>query len=268
MTSLPQIDLSEKRALVTGGSKGMGLGIARALLDCGARVAIVSNEPASLDAAQKELAAGGQLLPIVADVTQGDQMRRAVEDAVAAFGGLTTLVNSAGIQRYGTITDTPENVWDDVMNVNVKGIFWAAKYAIPEIAAQGGGAVINLASVQAFASQSNVAAYTASKGAILALTRAMALDHAGAGVRVNTICPASIDTPMLRWAADLWKGDNTAEATIEAWGKGHPVGRVGRVDEVAAVAAFLASDLCPFMTGADIKIDGGVLSKLGIILPE
>jgi NAD(P)-dependent dehydrogenase (short-subunit alcohol dehydrogenase family) len=128
--------------------------------------------------------------------------------------------------------------------------------------------VINIASVQAYASQNNVAAYTASKGAIVALTRAMALDHADAKIRVNAICPASIDTPMLRWAADLMKGDNTAEATIDAWGKGHPIGRVGTIEEVAALANFLASDLCPFMTGADLKLDGGVLAKLGIILPE
>ena len=177
-------------------------------------------------------------------------------------------MNSAGIQRYGTIADTPEETWDEVMSVNLKGVYWASRYAIPHIEAAGSGAVINLASVQAFASQSNVAAYTASKGAILALTRAMALDHADAGIRVNAICPAAIDTPMLRWAADLWKGDNTAEATIDAWGKGHPVGRVGSIEEVATVAAFLASDLCPFMTGADIKVDGGLLSKLGVILPE
>ena len=96
----------------------------------------------------------------------------------------------------------------------------------------------------------------------------MALDHADAGIRVNAICPAEIDTRMLRWAAELWKGENTAEATIANWGKGHPVGRVGSSAEVAAVAAFLASDLCPFMTGTDIKVDGGVLSKLGITLPE
>ncbi|NRA86941.1 MAG: SDR family oxidoreductase, partial [Rhizobiales bacterium] len=178
------------------------------------------------------------------------------------------LVNSAGIQRYGTVVDTDEETWDDVMNINLKGIFLAAKYAIPEMEKRGGGSVINMASVQAYASQNNVAAYTASKGAIVALTRAMALDHAEAKIRVNAICPAAIDTPMLRSAADLWKGDNSAQETIDAWGKGHPIGRVGHVEEVAALANFLASDLCPFMTGADLKLDGGVLSKLGIILPE
>ena len=246
----------------------MGFGIARAFLACKATVAICSNEPESLAQAQTELDAGDNLMAIEADVSLGDNVENAIARTVDQFGGLNVLVNSAGIQRYGTITDTPEETWDEVMSVNLKGIYWASRFAIPHIEEAGGGAVINLASVQAFASQSNVAAYTASKGAILALTRAMALDHADAGIRVNAICPAAIDTPMLRWAAELWKGDDTAEATIASWGKGHPAGRVGSIGEVAAVAAFLASDLCPFMTGADIKVDGGVLSKLGIILPE
>ena len=113
-----------------------------------------------------------------------------------------------------------------------------------------------------------MAAYTASKGAINALVRAMALDHAPDNITVNAVCPASIDTPMLRWAADLWKGDSTAEKTLEAWGKGHPIGRVGKASEVADLVAFLASDKARFITGADMKIDGGALSKLGIVLPE
>lgn len=268
MANPSKVDLSGKVAFVTGGSKGMGFGIARAFLACGAKVAVCSNEPASLKTAQAELDGGDALLALEADVAVGTEVKRAIEATASRFGGLNILANSAGIQRYGTITDTPEETWDEVMAVNVKGIYWSSRHAIPHMEKAGGGAVINIASVQAYASQSNVAAYTASKGAILALTRAMALDHAAAGIRVNAICPASVDTPMLRWAAELWKGDGSAEETLAAWGKGHPVGRVGRIEEVAAAAAFLASDLCPFMTGADIKIDGGVLSKLGIILPE
>lgn len=263
-----QIDLSGKTAFITGGSKGMGFGIARAFLACGARVAICSNDPASLGEAETALSGGPNVLAVSADVSKGGEVDGAISATVETFGRLDILVNSAGVQRYGTIVDTPEHVWDEVMAVNLKGIYWASHFAIPHIERLGGGAIINLASVQAFASQTNVAAYTASKGAILALTRAMALDHAVAGIRVNAICPAAIDTPMLRWAADLWKGDATQEETVANWGLGHPVGRVGRTDEVASVAAFLASDLCPFMTGADIKVDGGVLSKLGIILPE
>lgn len=248
----------------------MGLGIARALRRGGARVALVSNDGIELAAAVHDLTAegDGSVISCLADVTQDSEVREACGACVEAFGGLDILVNSAGIQRYGTVTDTSEAVWDAVMAVNVKGIFLAARHAIPLIASRGGGAVINIASVQAYASQQNVAAYTASKGAILALTRAMALDHAPQGIRVNAICPASVDTPMLRWAADLWKGDHSQAETLAAWGNAHPAGRVGTVEEIGALAAFLASDACRFMTGADLKVDGGVLAKLGILLPE
>ena len=262
------MNLSGKVAIVTGGSKGMGLGIATRFARQGAKVAIVSNDPESLSAAEVGIDAGRNVLCLEGDVSAAGDMERAVHSAADRFGGVDCLVNSAGVQRYGTVVDTPEETWDEVLNVNLKGVYLASKFAIPEIAKRGGGSVINIASVQAYASQSNVAAYTATKGAIVAMTRAMALDHADQSIRVNAICPASIDTPMLRWAADLWKGDSTAEQTVTAWGAGHPVGRVGTVEEVAALANFLASDLCEFMTGADLKVDGGVLSKLGIILPE
>ena len=183
-------------------------------------------------------------------------------------GGVDILACCAGIQRYGTVVDTPENVWDDVLDINLKGIFLASKFAIPEMRKRGGGSIVAISSVQAYASQAGVAAYTASKGAINALVRAMALDHAGDNITVNSVCPASIDTPMLRWAADLYKGDGTMEQTLDAWGKGHPIGRVGQAWEVAELVAFLASDKARFITGADMKIDGGVMSKLGIVLPE
>jgi NAD(P)-dependent dehydrogenase (short-subunit alcohol dehydrogenase family) len=261
--------LEGKTAIVTGGSSGMGLGIARRLSADGANVVICSNARAELDAALAAIAGdAGRVRAVEADVSRETDMRRLVEQTIAAFGGVDVLVNSAGLQRYGTVVDTSEEIWDQVFAVNLKGIFLASKYAIPEMEKRGGGSIINIASVQAYASQTNVAAYTATKGAILALTRAMALDHAEARIRVNAICPASIDTPMLRWAADLWKGDATQQATIDAWGKAHPLGRVGRVEEIGALAAFLASDECPFMTGADLKVDGGVLAKLGVLLPD
>lgn len=264
---MAHIDLSDKVAVITGGCKGMGFGIAQAFQFSGARLCILSNDVDSLKDAAAMLDRGDVIVHR-ADVAKSDDVEGAIARTVQVFGKIDVLVNSAGVQRYGTVVETSTQTWDEVMNVNLKGVFHASKHAIPQIARQGGGAVINLCSVQAFASQQNVAAYTASKGAILSLTRAMALDHASENIRVNAICPAAIDTPMLRGAADLWKGHKTAAETIEAWGKGHPVGRVGTVAEVAALVAFLASDLCPFMTGADLKVDGGVLSKLGIILPE
>ncbi len=261
-------DLTGKVAIVTGGTKGMGLAMAHRFAGGGARVVICSNEPHSIEAAIESGPNAAQMTGVVADVAKIADMERLVAETVSLHGGVDVLANCAGIQRYGTVVDTTEAVWDEVFDVNLKGIFHAAKYAVPEMENRGGGSIINIASVQGYASQTNVAAYTATKGAILALTRAMALDHADAGIRVNAICPASVDTPMLRWAADLWKGDRTAEEMVELWGKAHPAGRVGRPEEIAELAAFLAGDSCPFMTGADLKVDGGVLAKLGILLPD
>ena len=255
-----------KSIVVTGGSLGMGLACARRFAAGGGRVMIVANDRASVDEAVEEI--GSHAAGFVGDVRRGADMQAAMAEAAARHGGIDILACCAGIQLYGTVVDTPEEVWDDVLDINLKGIFLAAKYAIPEMRKRGGGAIVAISSVQAFASQAGVAAYTASKGAINALVRAMALDHAGENITVNAVCPASIDTPMLRWAADLWKGDSTAEATLDAWGRGHPVGRVGQPSEVADLVAFLASDRARFITGADVKIDGGVLSKLGIIIPD
>jgi NAD(P)-dependent dehydrogenase (short-subunit alcohol dehydrogenase family) len=195
-------------------------------------------------------------------------MKRLVNFAAEIYGGVDVLVNAAGVQRYGTVVDTEEEVWDEVLDVNLKGIYLASKYAIPQMRERGGGAIVNLSSVQAFASQKGVAAYTASKGGINALTRAMALDHAEENIRVNAVCPASVDTPMLRWAANLFRGDKSVEATVAEWGKMHPLGRVATVEEVAEVIAFLASEKASFVTGGEYKVDGGMLAALGVHLPE
>jgi NAD(P)-dependent dehydrogenase (short-subunit alcohol dehydrogenase family) len=178
------------------------------------------------------------------------------------------LISSAGIQRYGTVVDTEEEVWDEVLSVNLKGMYLASKHAIPRMRERGGGSIVNVSSVQAFASQKGVAAYTASKGGINALTHAMAVDHAEENIRVNAVCPGSVDTPMLRWAADLFKGEKSAEETVEDFGKMHPLGRVAKTEEVAEVIVFLASDKASFVTGGEYKVDGGLLSALGVPLPE
>lgn len=260
------MEFQGKGIIVTGGSLGMGRACAERFAAGGGQVLVVANDADSVARAVSGI--GGTTAGFVGDVRKAGDMERAVAEAVSRFGGVDVLACCAGIQRYGTVVDTPEDVWDDVLDINVKGVYLATKYAIPEMRKRGGGAVVAISSVQAYASQAGVAAYTASKGAINALVRAMALDHAADNITVNAVCPASIDTPMLRWAADLYKGSMSQDEMIAQWGKGHPLGRVGEPAEVAELVAFLASDRARFITGADVKIDGGTMAKLGIVLPD
>lgn len=262
-------DFQRKVALVTGGSLGIGKATVHRLARGGASVAFCGNDQESVDQTQAELRTEGLTVSgYIADVTSSSQVKELVDSTVKAYGGLDILVNSAGIQRYGTVVDTPEEVWDQVLNTNLKGIYLTAKYAIPQMRTRGGGAIVNVSSVQAFASQKMVAAYTASKGGINALTRAMALDHAAEHIRVNAVCPASVDTPMLRWAADLFREEKTNEQVVNEWGHMHPLGRVARAEEVAELIAFLVSEKASFITGSEYKIDGGLLAAVGVALPE
>ncbi|WP_214318497.1 SDR family NAD(P)-dependent oxidoreductase [Nonomuraea sediminis] len=254
-------DFAGKVALVTGGSTGIGRAVVDRLADGGARVVFCGvDKDAALDS---EFVTG-----VVADVRRPDEMRGLVDLAVTRYGGLDIVVTAAGVQRYGTVEDTPEDLWDEVMDVNLKGVYLICKAAIPALRRRGGGSIVIVSSVQAFASQTSVAAYSTSKAALNGLTRAMALDHAADGIRVNAVCPGSVDTPMLRWAADLWKGDRTQQEMIDEWGKSHPLGRVAKPSEVAEVVAFLASTRSSFVTGAEHKVDGGLLAQVPVVLPD
>ena len=261
-------DLIGKAAIVTG-ALGIGLAAARKLAADGASVVVCSDREEQVEEAvtalhEESLEARG----LRANVTSPADMEGLVGFAAESYGGVDILVNAAGVQRYGTVEDTAEEMWDEVLGVNLKGVYLASKYAIPEIRKRGGGSIVNVSSVQAFASQKGVAAYTASKGGVNALTRAMALDHAAENIRVNAVCPASVDTPMLRWSAELFKGEKTAEETLEGFGKMHPLGRVARAEEVAEVISFLAGPRASFVTGGEYKVDGGMLAALGVQLPE
>jgi NAD(P)-dependent dehydrogenase (short-subunit alcohol dehydrogenase family) len=262
-------EFSGKVAIVSGGARGIGRAAARKLAGEGASVVICSDREVQVEETVAALREEGlEVRGVRADVTSSADMKKLMDLASETYGGVDVLVNSAGVQRYGTVVETEEEVWDEVLDANLKGVYLASRYAIPEMRKRGGGAIVNLSSVQAFASQTGVAAYTASKGGINALTRAMALDHAGENIRVNAVCPASVDTPMLRWSADLFKGDKSVEETLEDWGRMHPLGRVARPEEVAEVIAFLASARASFITGGDYKVDGGMLAALGVRLPD
>ncbi|MFD0618617.1 SDR family NAD(P)-dependent oxidoreductase [Paenibacillus sp. GCM10027629] len=263
------MDFKGKVAIITGGSKGIGFAAARRFAQGGASVVIVSRGAAqeAADLIRQETG-NADVVGIEANVSDRVQVQSVVQRTTEAFGGIDILVNSAGVQRYGTVVDTEEDVWDEVLDINVKGMYLTSKYAIPEMRTRGGGVIINVSSVQAYVAMKGSAAYVTSKGAINSLTRAMALDHAADGIRVNSVCPGSIDTPMLRWAADLFKGDQTQDDVIKSWGQMHPIGRVGTMEEVAELIAFLCGDKAGFITGGDYKIDGGLLASAAVVLPK
>jgi len=198
----------------------------------------------------------GHAVFVFADLTKLEDAKQAVAKAAEAFGRVDILVNNAGIQHMGTVVETSEANWDKTMATNLKSMFLMSKFAVPEIA-KNGGSIINMASDAGLIGNPNTAAYCASKGGVIALTRAMALDHAGQGIRVNCICPGAIDTPLLeRGLQEL------TQEQREAW-RGrvkvrYPLGRIGKPEEVAEVALFLASSRSSFMTGAAVSVDGGL----------
>lgn len=251
--------------LVTGGGSGVGRAVVERVARAGAAVTFCANDLAQVTAVEGGLrAAGLDVTGVVADVRDHDQVR----DLVARVGPMDAVVCSAGIQRYGTVEGTGESTWDEVLDVNLKGVYLTCHFAVPQLRARGGGAIVSIASVQAFATQAGVAAYAAAKGGMVALNRAIAVDHAAEGIRANVVCPASVDTPMLRWAAEKFAAEGQADELVREWGRSHPIGRVARPEEVAEVVAFLASERASFVTGAEYRVDGGLLATLPVALPE
>ena len=253
-----------KVVIVSGGAHGIGAAAVAVFAREGYRVAA-----ADLDAAAGERLvqhtgeSGSGVMFIRADISTSDGARDVVSQTVSKFGAVDVLFNNAGIQppeSYRTAEDLDEAVWDRVMNVNVKACFLLAKYAIPEMRRRGGGVIINNASVQGLQSQKLVPVYAASKGAVLSLTRNLALDYAEHNIRAVAICPGSVDTPMLRATAALASPDDP-EATLAAWGRKHPLGRIARPEEIAEVVLFLASDKASFITGEYVCVDGGLMAK-------
>lgn len=244
-----QQDFGGKSAFVTGGAKGIGGAAAEAFRRAGANVAVVDVDPAG-EAFANSIGA----LFLRTDVSKEAEVKQAVATAAAKFGGIDYLVNSAGIQRYSRVTETSEEEWDLVMNVNLKSAFLCAKHCIPEMEKRGGGVVINVSSVQAFVSQEAVAPYTTSKTAMLGLTRSIALDYRP-HIRCIALCPGSVDTPMFDAAMKL--SPDPAAVRRECEGM-HLANRIGTPAEMAEWILFLCSDRAAFMTGQPIRVDGGL----------
>jgi NAD(P)-dependent dehydrogenase (short-subunit alcohol dehydrogenase family) len=250
-----------KSVVVTGGALGIGQAVCELLAERGGAVAILDwDEKAGSETCERIRQAGGKAIFEPANVADFETVKNAVERTRRTFGGVNSLVVSAGIQRYGTAVTTNEKQWNEVLNVNLKGAWNAARAVIPFLQEAGGGSVVNVSSVQGLASQQNVLAYTISKHGLLGLTRSMAMDFAKENIRVNCICPGTVDTPMLKWAASL---DPNPQSVYDACRAMHPLGRIAAPREIAEVAAFLAHESSSFVTGAIWTVDGGLLTQIG-----
>jgi meso-butanediol dehydrogenase/(S,S)-butanediol dehydrogenase/diacetyl reductase len=252
-------DFDSKIALITG-TTGIARATALRLASGGARVMALGIDVEGNAA----LAAEGVAVRRT-DVSVPDEVEAAVTDIVARFGGLDIIVNSAAVHPYGDAVATSPAIFARCLAVNVGSVHLTAHFGVPEMRKRGGGAIVNVSSVQGYACQQGVAAYVASKGAIHALTRAMALDFAADRIRVTSVSPGSVRTPILALAARTFDGpDADIDAVFARFGASHPIGRIGEPEEIAELIAFLASDRAGFITGSDHKIDGGLLAGVGV----
>jgi NAD(P)-dependent dehydrogenase (short-subunit alcohol dehydrogenase family) len=249
--------LAGKVAIVTGAGSGIGRACALRFAQEGARVAVADIDEAASAATGGEIAsAGGTCIALAVNAAREADVALLVERTIAAFGTPTVLVNSAATTGFGALVDTPVEELDRVLSNNVRSTWLCAHAVVPLMRAAGGGAIVNMASIAGIVGAPGMAAYSTSKGALITMTRTLALEQAEHGIRVNCICPGSIDTPMLRTSFER-TGDPEAARLRNV--RRHPLGRLGTPEEVASLALFLASDEASFMTGSTCVIDGGAL---------
>jgi len=248
--------LENKVALISGGARGMGAAEARMFAREGAKVVIgdvLEAEGRQVEAEINEV--GGECLFLRLDVTSESDWQKAVETAVARFGKLDILVNNAGVVARGVLEDTTSEEWDRVMNINAKGVFLGTKAAIPEMRKAGGGSIVNISSMSGMVGQPNIQpVYNASKGAVRIFTKSVAVQYAKEGIRVNSVHPGAVDTPM---SAERQADPEAQRETIAHI----PLGRTAQPEEVAYGVLYLASDEASFVTGSELVIDGGTIAQ-------
>jgi NAD(P)-dependent dehydrogenase (short-subunit alcohol dehydrogenase family) len=254
------LELSDKVAIVTGAGSGMGRVISLLFAKEGAKVVTADIRNTGEDTSRMIREAGGQSIFVMGDVSKSKDAEEIVRRCEAEYKRLDVLMNNAGVQFMGTVLETKEEDWDRILSINVKSMYLMSKYAIPLMEKSGGGVIINMGSDAGLIGNPKTAAYCASKGAVIALTRALALDHAPKGIRVNSICPGAINTPLHEQVMN-----EISQEEREAWEARvkvrYPLGRIGRPEEVANLALFLASERSSFVTGSAISIDGGLTAQ-------
>jgi hypothetical protein len=264
--------LKDKVSIVTGASSWIGLTIATLFAMEGSKVMICclpqDDGERAVEVIKKK---GGEASCVKGDVSSPSDAQKIVNETVKKYGKLNILMNNTGIAPYYKIEDTSEQLWDRTIDTNLKGMFMMAKFAIPEIKKQGGGAIINTASIAGLVGYQSCVAYDASKGGVLAITRALAVDlgRAGTKIRVNAICPGEViwsdwgdefnSATMVKFMEDLPPKEH--EKTLEAMKRCHPIGRIGKPEDIAYVALYLASDEASFVNGTYLVVDGGYIVK-------
>lgn len=247
--------LANKTALITGAGTGIGRAIALAYLREGARVALVGRRKEPLEAIARE--AGDAVLVLTGDVSKQADIDHMLAEAAARFGGVHVLVNNAGVLHIGTAEQITEAQWDETFAINVRGLWLLSRAVLPYMRKVGGGSIVNVASVLGINGARNRASYAPSKGAVILLTKCMAIDHGAENIRVNAICPSFIETDLT--AEVIRKAPDPSAVRRERIGV-HPIGRLGQPEDIAGLAVYLASDESSWVTGATVPVDGGYLA--------
>ena len=257
MTSArPVFDFRDKSVLVTGSTSGIGAAIADAFAASGAKVMLTGRNQERGAAVRARIEAiGGKAELMAGDITDAAFCNALVQATIDRFDRLDILVNSAGVIHHATVDKTTDTQWRETMKANVDAVFYTSRVAVPAMRQSGGGVIVNIASDAGLTGSAHLVAYCASKGAVIQMTRAMAIDHAAEGIRVVAVCPGDVDTPMLR--GEFVQRDMPAESGLREAAQAVPLGRVCTPQEVADLVLYVASDAARYMTGTTVALDGG-----------